>query len=106
MVVHLNLYVLSLRSRDSIVRIATSYGLNDRGVGVRVPLGSRIFSSSRRPDRLWGPPNLLSVGYGGLLPGGQSNQGVKLTTPPASAEVKKMWIYTSTSPYKVLQSFI
>jgi hypothetical protein len=38
------------RSRDSAIGIATGYGLDDRGVGVRVPLGSRIFSSPRRPD--------------------------------------------------------
>jgi hypothetical protein len=50
-------------SRGSLVGIATHYGLNDRGVGVQVPVGSRIFSSPRRPDRLWGPPNLLSNGY-------------------------------------------
>jgi hypothetical protein len=43
------------RSLDSAVGIATGYGLDDRGVGVRVPAGSRIFSSSRRPDRLLGP---------------------------------------------------
>jgi hypothetical protein len=41
-----------LRSRDSSVGIATSYGLDDRGFGVRVPVGSRIFSSPNRPDRL------------------------------------------------------
>jgi hypothetical protein len=40
------------RSRDSVVGIATTYGLDDRGVGVRVPVGSRIFSSRNRPDRL------------------------------------------------------
>jgi hypothetical protein len=34
-------------------------GLDDRGVGVRVPVGSRIFSSPRSP------PNLLSNGYQG-----------------------------------------
>jgi hypothetical protein len=28
---------MEVRSRDSIVGIATSYGLDDRGVGVRVP---------------------------------------------------------------------
>jgi hypothetical protein len=32
---------------------------------VRVPVGSRIFTSPCRPDRLWGPPNLLSNGYRG-----------------------------------------
>jgi hypothetical protein len=51
------------RSRDSAVSTATGYGLDDRRVGVRVPVGSGIFSSPRRPNRLWGPPNLLSNGY-------------------------------------------
>jgi hypothetical protein len=56
---------LSIWNRDSAVGIATGYRLHDRGggVGVRVPLGLRIFSSPRRPERLWGPPNLLSNGY-------------------------------------------
>jgi hypothetical protein len=31
--------------------IATVYGLDDRGVGVRVTVGSRIFSTSSRPAR-------------------------------------------------------
>jgi hypothetical protein len=45
------------------VNIATGYGLDVQGVGIRVLVGSRIFSSSRRPDRHWGPPSLLSNGY-------------------------------------------
>jgi hypothetical protein len=49
----------------SVVGIATGYGPDDRGVGVRVPVESSIFFSRRRPDRLWGPPNLLSNGYRG-----------------------------------------
>jgi hypothetical protein len=39
-------------SRDSAVGRATGYGLYDREVGVRVPLGSRIFTSPCSPDRL------------------------------------------------------
>jgi hypothetical protein len=91
--------VALLRSRDSVVGIATGYGLDDIGFGVRVPVESRNFFSPRRPDRLWGPFNLLYKGYLGLFP-----RGVKLPereayhSPPASAEIKKMWIYTSTSP--------
>jgi hypothetical protein len=39
--------------RASVVGIATSYVLDDWEVGVRVPVGSRIFSSPLRPDRFW-----------------------------------------------------
>jgi hypothetical protein len=66
-IVQLKVYVPSIRSRDSAVALATDYGLNDRGVGVRVPVGSKMFSSPRRPDRLWGSPNLLFNGYRGLF---------------------------------------
>jgi hypothetical protein len=50
---------MTIGSRDSSVGLATGYGLDDRGVGVQVPVGSRIFSTPRRQDRLWGPPNFL-----------------------------------------------
>jgi hypothetical protein len=54
-----------------VLSIVTGYGLDDRGVGVRFPVGSRIFSSQRRPNRLWSPPSLLSNGYRGFFPGGK-----------------------------------
>jgi hypothetical protein len=89
----------SVRNRDSAIGIATGYGMDDRGVGVRVPVGSRIFSSPRRPDRLWGPPNLLSNGYRHSFSGVKRPAREVHHSSPSSAEVKKMWIYTSTPPY-------
>jgi hypothetical protein len=62
--------ILNSRSWDSIVGIVTSYGPDDRRVRVRVPVGSRIFSSPRRPDWLWGPSNLLFNGHRELFPWG------------------------------------
>jgi hypothetical protein len=58
---------MHFKSRGSAVGIATGYGLDDRGIGVRILVRSRIISSPYRPDRLWGPPNLVSNGYQGLF---------------------------------------
>jgi hypothetical protein len=43
------------KSRDSSVGIGTGYELDDREVGVRVPIVSRFVFSPRRPDRFLGP---------------------------------------------------
>jgi hypothetical protein len=56
-------------SRDSAVGIGTGYRQDGRGVGVRIPVGSRIFSSIHHPDWLWDPPSLLPMGTGGSFPG-------------------------------------
>jgi hypothetical protein len=58
------------RSRDSLVGTATGNGSDDGGAGVRVLIGSRIFSSPSCQDRFWGPHTLLSNGYRGLFPRG------------------------------------
>jgi hypothetical protein len=88
------------KNRDSVVGIATGDGLDDRGVGVRLPVGSRIFSSPLRPDRLWGPhPASYPMGTGALSPELKRPGREADHSPPTSAEVKKMWIVTSTPPY-------
>jgi hypothetical protein len=59
-------------SRDSVVGIATGYGLDDRGVGVRVPVGVKdfLFSTSSRPAL--GPhPASYPMVTGGTFPGGK-----------------------------------
>jgi hypothetical protein len=92
------LYHYLFMSRDSAVGIATGYGLNDRGVGVQVPVGSRIFPTSSRPAKestkppiQWVPRALSSE----VKRQGRENDH----SSPASAEFKKIWIYTSTLPY-------
>jgi hypothetical protein len=71
----ITLCVTNKRGHLYAAGIATGYGPDDWGVGVRVSVGSRTLSSPRRPDRLWGPTSFLYNGYRGL-----SGQGVKVTT--------------------------
>jgi hypothetical protein len=54
-------YAVFRVSRDSSVGIATGYGWTTRGSGSSSPdkVKKKIFTSPYRPDRLWGPPNLL-----------------------------------------------
>jgi hypothetical protein len=85
--------------RDNVVGIVTGYGLDDRGVGVWVLVEARIFTStsstpglgSTQPSIQW-VPKAFSPGV--KPPGCEADR-----LPPASAELKKMWIYTSTPPY-------
>jgi hypothetical protein len=86
------------RSRDSAVGTATAYGLDDRGVGNRVPVGSRIFSTSSGPAM--GPTQPPIQWVPGALSLGVKRQGREADhSPPTSVEVRKMWFYTSTPPY-------
>jgi hypothetical protein len=58
-----NIYTTSIYRLDSAVGIATGYGLEGRGVGVQVPLRSRIVSSLCRQNRLWCQTSLLFSEY-------------------------------------------
>jgi hypothetical protein len=86
----------NLTSLGSVVGIAAGYGLNWL-LGVRVPVGTKIFSAPNRPDRRWGPTSLLSNGYRwALSPGVKRPVREADYSPPTNVEIKKIWIYTST----------
>jgi len=56
-------------------------------------MGFFLFVTASRP--VWGPPNLLFSGCGGLnLPERETDH-----SPTSAAELKNAWSYTSTSPY-------
>jgi hypothetical protein len=83
-------------------RFVLATRLDDRGVGVRVPVGLKIFTSPHRPDRLWDPPNLVSIVYLEALSPGLKRQGREADhSPPTSAEAKKTWIYETTPPIRL-----
>jgi hypothetical protein len=69
------------------------YGTDDRGTGIRVPIGSRIFSFPNRPDRLWGSTQSPIQWVPGALSSGVKRAGPEAdNSPPVSAKVKKMWM--------------
>jgi hypothetical protein len=86
-----------------LIDIATGYGLDDRRVGVRVPVESRIFSSPNRLGRLWGLPSILRNEYKGLFPRGVKWPGPEADhSSPTNAEIKKMWIHSSICLHAVM----
>jgi hypothetical protein len=82
---------LIIMSPGSVDGTETAYGLNDRGFIVRVAIETRISASPYRPNRLWGPPNLLSNGYRGLFSRGLKRQGSEADhSLPRNEESKKI----------------
>jgi hypothetical protein len=76
----------SVRSRDSVVGIATRYGLEGPGIESR---WGEVFRT--HPDRLRGPPSLLHNGCR-VFPGGKGGRGVMLTTHPLLVpRLRKSW---------------
>jgi hypothetical protein len=86
-------------NQDSEVGIATSNGLDNLGVWVQSAVRSRIFSTQRRSNRVWGTPSSYTQGTG-LFPPGVKRPGRETDdSPPTSAEVKETCIYTHIPPY-------
>jgi hypothetical protein len=84
---------MQTRSRDSSVGIATDYGLDDRGVGVRVSVGLEFFLLHVVQTGSGVHPTSYPMGTGVKGRGREADH-----SPPTSAEVKKTWNYTSSTP--------
>jgi hypothetical protein len=81
------------KSRDSVINMATGYGLDDRDGGKNF-----LFSTSSRPTLELTQPPIQSV-PGALSPGVKRQGREADHSSPASAEVKKIWICASTPQY-------
>jgi hypothetical protein len=91
------LVLISVRSRDSAVGIATCYRLEDPGI--ESPRGE-IFRTS--PDWLRGPPSLLYNGYR-VFTGGKGGRGVILTTHPLLVpRLRESWAIPPLTPWVLL----
>jgi hypothetical protein len=70
-------------SRVSSGSIVSDYGLDDRAIVVRFPVGAKDFSSSLCVQTGSGAhPASYTMGTGGLSPGVKRGRGVTLTTQP------------------------
>jgi hypothetical protein len=98
------LYLYTCRSRDSVVGIATSNGLGDRGGRSSNPgrVKNFLFSKSSRPALRSTQPPIQWV-PGALSPGVKRPGREIDQSPPTSAEVNKMWLCTSTPPYAFMK---
>jgi hypothetical protein len=101
----LELTELYLTTSSPCIAINAGLRAGRSGFSGTIPSGGwEFFSSPPRPERLWGPPSLLSNGYQVLFPWGYSGRVVKLTTHlhlvPRS---KNEWSYTSTPQYTFIR---
>jgi hypothetical protein len=84
-------------SRDSVIGVATSYGPGDQGFGVRVPVGDELSVHHFVQTGSEVHPTSYLMGTGGFSPGVKRSVREAEHSPPASAEVMKMWAYTYTT---------
>jgi hypothetical protein len=82
-------YSIFIRSRDSSVSIVSDYGLDNRAIGVRSPVGAKDFSSSLFVQTGSGAhPASCTMGAGGPFPGGKARPERDADhSPPSSSEV-------------------
>jgi hypothetical protein len=89
--VHAQVYAMS---RGSSFGLATGYGVDERGVGIEVLVESYIYFYTSSRQALRSTQSLIQWVPGVMRQGREADH-----SHPTSAEVKKMWIYTSTPSY-------
>jgi hypothetical protein len=94
------------KSGGSAVGIATADCLDDCGVGDRVQLGSRICTSPYIQINSGAQSASYRMSTAGIFPPRVERPGCEYEqSHPISAEIKEMWIYTSTPPYASRHSY-
>jgi hypothetical protein len=87
-----------IENGDSAVGIATGYGLDGRGIGVRVPVAAKYFLSASSTTVLGPTQPPVQWVLGALSPGVKRPGREADHSTPTSAEVN--WIYTPTPPIR------
>jgi hypothetical protein len=90
-----------IRARIAAVDIATGYRLDDRGIGVRVPVGSIIFSSSQHPNQLRPTQLPIQLVWGAVYIRVKRPEREANYSSPEKAELKNTWVYISTPIYLI-----
>jgi hypothetical protein len=90
--------------RDSLVVIATGYGLDDPGIK---SWWGEIFRTS--PDRPWGPPSVLYNGYW-IFPGSKERPGRDADPSPHSSAVghegAELYLYSPYGSYGLYKASV
>jgi hypothetical protein len=89
-------FLVLLLSWNGAMGRATGYGLDHRGDGVLVPVGSRISLLHVVRTGSEAHPASYTMGTWALSPVVKRPECEAAHSPPTSAEVKKIWIYTPT----------
>jgi hypothetical protein len=97
---HILKFIFILSSHLRICKIRGSANgiasLRAGGPRCRISCPIRVKNFSCRPDRLWDPIQRVPEAFSKEV----KRQGREFDhSPPTSSDVKKTWIYTSTSPY-------
>jgi hypothetical protein len=76
--------------------------LDDRGVGIRVPVGEEIFLLHSVQIGSVAHPACYPLGIESSFPGSKAAGAWSWPLTPTIADFKKSWIYISTPPYALM----